>query len=179
MNEFKIKDAEYPRHSVRVGVFSNIRDADVVVGRLHTAGFRNDQITVVCPTCISQDAGDHQDRSPPGDGTPMAAVGGGAIGAVLGGLAAVAGIAVGGGGVLVAGAMVQAAGGGAVLGGFIGAMLTRGNENEVTDFYGQSLQDGKVLVSVDASGDDEPRDLATAERIIRDGGAEPMELHNG
>lgn len=171
--------SEPSKETVRVAIYSRLDEADRAVLMLHEAGFRRDQISVICSSCSTQNLENHHEMPPSGAATTDGAVGGGAIGAVLGGLAAVAGIAATGGSLLVAGALLPAAGGGAVIGGYIGAMLSRAGENESTDFYDQAVRNGKVLVSVDAKGIDEEERLVVAENIIRESGAEPITLHRG
>ena len=106
----------------------------------------------------------------------MAATGG-EIGTALGGLTAVgAAVATGGAALVVAGGLAMMAGG--VAGGFIGAMMTRGVEKEIANFYDQEVQKGKILVAVEVN-DGQADKLATADRIIAEGGAEPLPLREG
>jgi hypothetical protein len=96
---------------------------------------------------------------------------------VLGGLT-LGSVALGAGGpagVLVAGPLLGVLGGG-VAGGFIGAMLTRGLEPEIADFYDQAVRKGRILVGVDADG---AVAAETAERALAEAGAEPVELRRG
>ncbi len=114
-------------------------------------------------------------QQPAGKNMPLAATIGGAIGATLGGLTAVAAGAATGGLALVA-AGGAAAWTGGILGGFLGAMMTRGVERELADFYDQAVRKGKILVAAEAHGQDaEPR-LARAAEILAQSGAEPMPL---
>jgi outer membrane lipoprotein SlyB len=160
---------------VRVGVFDTVRLADRAVGTLIAAGFAQEQISVICPQCHGPIREGVRAEEPAGAHTPGAAAAGGAIGAVLGGLTGIAGLASGGAALLVAGPLLGAAAG-AVSGGFIGAMLTRGFEPEIADYYDQALQKGKVLVAVE---DDDERRLAEAERVLAQAGAEPVSLPAG
>jgi hypothetical protein len=75
--------------------------------------------------------------------------------------------------------MLAAAAGGAVAGGFVGAMMTRGLEPEMANFYDQAVQKGKILVGVECRGDDAADRLGTAERILRAKGAETLSLPEG
>lgn len=165
---------------VRVGVFNRIGRADEAVHALVAAGIDKDEITVICPTCAAEDFHDYKRQDPAGAHTPAAAATGSAIGAVLGGLVAVTGITLSGGvGLLVAGPMLAAAAGGAVAGGFVGAMMTRGLEPEMANFYDQAVQKGKILVGVECRGDDAAERLGTAEKILRAKGAETLSLTEG
>lgn len=164
---------------VRVGVFQRIADADNAVRRLLEAGFDKEQISVICPEC-SQDAyQQYQRQEPAGSHLPEAVAGGGAIGAVLGGLAAATGVAATGGtGLLIAGPMILGAGGGGIAGGFVGAMLTRGVEKEAADYFDQSLGKGDILVAAECPEGDEPAQRA-AEAAFEAAGSDPIALKKG
>ena len=163
--------AEKPDRPVRAGVFNTVPQAKQAIDQLLRAGFGKDQITVVC-------SDEHKERyfrefeqqEPAGTYTPAAAATGGAIGATVGGAAAGAvGVATGGLPLIVAGGIGLMAG--AVWGGFLGAMLTRGVEKEAANFYDQAVQQGKLLVAVE---DHDARRLAVAERELHSAGAEPL-----
>jgi hypothetical protein len=165
---------------VRVGVFDRIRDADRAVEMLSAAGFAPSAISVICPTCTKERWQEYERKDPAGSHAPAAAAGGGAIGALLGGLIGIAGAAAtGGAALLVAGPLLTGAAGGAVAGGLIGAMSTRGGEKEVADFYDQALQRGKILVGVEVADDEDQARLETAERVLLEAGAEPIPLPRG
>jgi hypothetical protein len=166
---------------VRIGIFDSYGKADTVVQRLLQAGFPKEHITVVCPHCTPAEFEGVQTSEPAGAHTPAAAAGGGAIGALLGGLVAVAGAAAATGGLALfaVGPMILGAGGGAVAGGLVGAMMTRGVEKEVANFYDQALHKGQVLVSVEEEGPDAAGRLELAEDIFARSGAEPMALPEG
>lgn len=161
----------------RVGVFSSIPAADEVVAKLLAAGITQEQISVICSNDAVEkhfEAFHHED--PAGEHTPERVVAGGAIGATIGGLAIVtAGVMTGGAALFAAGGLALVTGG--VFGGLVGAMTTRGMEKEIADFYDQEVQKGKILVAVEI--DDDRSKLATAERIIAEGGAEPLPLREG
>jgi hypothetical protein len=165
---------------VRVGVFDRIANADRAVHELVHAGFQPDEITVICPTCTTEEFHDYKRMEPAGSHAPAAATAGGAIGALLGGLVAVTGVTLTGGvGLLVAGPMLAGAAGGAIAGGFVGAMMTRGLEPEMANFYDQAVQKGKILVGVECLGANARERLATAEKIFTERGAETVRLPEG
>ena len=119
---------------------------------------------------------DHE--KPAGTYTPASAAIGTVVGAAVGGLVAVTGlITTGGAAVMAAGAVATWAGG--IVGGFVGAMMTRGVEKELANFYDQALTQGKILVAVHDEGAKAPERLAKAERILVDAGAEPLQLREG
>jgi hypothetical protein len=164
---------------VRVGVFSTISKADEAVAGLLSAGFTKEQITVMCSDRgKEQHFSEYEHRQPAGTNTPMAAATGGAIGSVLGGLAALAGVvATGGVGILVAGPIFAATG--AAAGGFVGAMMTRGVEKEAANYYDQAVTRGKILVAAEDQGDGAEQSLERAERVFAEAGSEPIELSEG
>ena len=119
-------NAIHQNTTLRVGVFSTPHQADKVVEGLLAAGFTTEQITVICSDAARQrhfHQFEHQARG--ASVAPGAVAAGGAIGALVGGLAAVtAALATGGVALLFTGG--AAAWAGAVVGGLVGAMMTRG-----------------------------------------------------
>lgn len=164
---------------IRLGVFTAVHDADNAVMKLLEVGFTSDDVTVMCSDkAVERHFHAFEHQQPAGAHTPAAALTGGAIGATLGGLAAVAGmITTGGVAVVAAGALAAWAGG--VVGGLVGAMMTRGVEKELANFYDQALTAGKILVAVEAKGTDATSRLMIAERIFLECGADPVQLPEG
>lgn len=169
---------------VRVGVFSQIERADRVIHALHEAGFEQHSINLICPQCEvgrpTDHPGEYDEQEPAGAHAPAAIASGSAIGAVLGGAIALAATAATGGlALFVAGPLFAGAAGGAVAGGLIGAMSSRGFDKEIADYYDQSVKKGKILVAVEYEGPDQEERLALAERIFREAGADPVPLVEG
>lgn len=171
--------AEKMDRPIRVGVFSSLAAAEQVVRDLLAAGFTKAQITVVCSDKSVQrhfEPFHHQD--PAGTHTATTALAGGGIGALLGGLTVAAlGAATGGVALLAAGGLAIGAGG--VVGTLIGALVNRGIEEEVADYYDQAVQEGKILIAVEAHGDEGISELADAEKIFAAGGVQPLPLAKG
>jgi hypothetical protein len=172
-------NVDLQRSTFEAGVFSNVEDATRAVSNLLAAGFSKDHITVVCSDDTKERhfrAFEHQD--PAGTYTTRAAVVGGTIGAALGGLSVIgAAMATGGVALWAAGPITAWAGG--VAGGLVGAMMTRGVEKELANFYQQAVIDGQILVAAD---DPEPHHEATlgrAAKILADAGAKPVALPEG
>ncbi len=141
--------ASITQRPIRVALFDSIPEADEAVAELLAAGFSKDQITVICSEAAIQrhfKEFEHQDSA--GAHTAAAGLTGGAIGAVLGGLAALAGAATLGGAVLLVAGGIGIWGGG-VVGGLVGAMMTRGMERELANYYDQAVTQGKILVAAD------------------------------
>ena len=162
---------------VRAGVFPTVAAASEAVRRLLAAGFSKEQITVICSDETKEKYfSEFEHQQPAGANTPAAAAVGGAIGASLGGAAAGAvGLALGG--VPLIGAAGIGIWAGGVLGGFLGAMATRGIEKEAANYYDQAVAEGKLLVAVEEH--DQLPSLALAEHVLADSGAEPLPLREG
>src|SRR5262245_40098565 len=168
--------AELP---VRIGVFKTVEAADRAVRGLLYAGFAKKQLSVIC-------SDEHEERlfrdvphpPIPGSNTVEGIATGGVIGAAIGGLALAASAIVTGGATLwTAGPMLVA--GGAIAGSFTGAMATRGLEKEVANYYDQAVKRGDILVGVEYEGDDAPKRLEEAARVLAEAGAEPVPLPEG
>ncbi len=164
---------------VRVGVFDSLEQADAAVANLFKAGFSRDQLMVVCSDVAIRDHfSDLPQELPSGSYTQNAVITGGSIGAGLGAFAAITSVMLTGGIVmLVTGGLALWAGG--VVGGFVGAMMTRGVEKEVADFYDQALAEHKILVAAEVHGDHAEESLTKAERAFAEAGAQPVELPEG
>jgi hypothetical protein len=145
---------------IEVGVFDSIDAAGRAVDNLLQAGFTKDQITVVCSDETKERYfRQFEHQKPAGTYDVKAMVTGSALGALLAGVTViVSAVATGGLAILAAGPLTAAAGG--VAGGFIGAMMTRGVEREVADFYQQAVVEGRILVAAEATGDNAPKRLA-------------------
>jgi hypothetical protein len=71
---------------------------------------------------------------------------------------------------------------GGVAGGLFGAMMSRGVERELANFYQQAVIDGDILVAVEVHEDSSAmpgRDLARASQILAEAGAKPLKLPEG
>jgi phage tail tape-measure protein len=117
-------------------------------------------------------------KDPAGAHTEAAVAIGSSLGAALGamGMGAV-GLALGGVPLIVVGTYGLLAGG--VVGGFVGAMLTRGIETEVANFYDQEVAAGNLLVAIEVDEPDAKPSLVDAERILAEAGAKPLPLPEG
>lgn len=179
MTEPTLAAVDPPTFPVRAGVFHSVTAAKEAVNRLLETGFPPSQITVICSDEMKEQYfREFQHQEPAGSNTPGAAATGGALGATIGSVAAGAvGVATGGVPLLVAGGIGLMAG--AVWGGFLGAMMTRGLEKEAADYYDQAVQAGKLLVSVEVKSAEQRPSLMDAERILAEVGAEPLPLTEG
>jgi len=158
--------------SHRVGVFRDHAGAHKAVELLLVAGFRREGITVIHPSDQPVVHPTVDETKPTGEDTPAAVAGGSALGALLGGAAALVGIAATGGvGLVVIGPFLGAATAGAVAGGFVGAVVARGVKPDLADYYDAALRRGSILVAID---DADPAMLAAAERAFHEAGVEPV-----
>jgi hypothetical protein len=174
----KMPATESTERPVRAATFPELAEARQVVEALRSAGFSDDEITVVCSDETKEKYfRELEHQQPAGTNTPMAATVGGVIGATLFGLTTVGvGIATGGVPLLVAGGWGVWTGG--VLGGFVGAMMTRGIEKEAANYYDQAVVGGEILVAVEPATPNAAR-LAQAEQILQSAGAKPVPLPEG
>lgn len=168
-----------PDQPFRAGIFDTVAQAEEAVQSLLDAGFTAEQITVVCSDELKERhfrAFEHTE--PAGTNTPAAAAVGSAVGA------AVVGVTTATLGSLLSLDAAAAMGGaglwtGTIFGGFVGAMLSRGTENELADFYSQAVQQGRILVAAESHGDNAEAELARAAAILAEKGAEPLPLVEG
>lgn len=166
--------------TIRAGVFENEPSADRAVKGLLAAGFAKQWISVVSASPFPHHAGhvDVQSVAPAGAHTGGAVAVGGTIGSLLGGLTAALGLATTGGlGLVVVGPLIGAAAAGGLAGGFVGAMMTRGFEPEIADYYDQALHKGQFLVSVEDSDGGPP--LASADAVFEGAGVDSLPLRKG
>ena len=164
---------------LEAGVFSSIEDAQRAVHSLLDAGFTHANITVVCSDETKEryfSEFDHQ--QPAGTHTTTATIAGGTIGAILGGATVIASAVATGSLTLWAAGPITAWAGG-VAGGLVGAMMTRGVEKELANFYQQAVVSGQILVAAEDHGPDCQGRLTTAAQILADAGAVPMPMSEG
>jgi len=156
--------------SFRVGFFDNVTQADQAVRNLLGAGFTKQQFAVICPQHLKdQLLSSLPEAKRPGSGATTAIVEGGAIGAVLGGIA-LAATAIVTGGVGLLPAIPVLIGGGALAGGFSSLFVADGYGKEIGSYYLEAVRLGKIVVGVKVEGEGgEPR-LELAERILTQAG---------
>jgi hypothetical protein len=163
---------------VRVAVFDRVYKAEQAVEALLLEGFEKDQISVICSDPAKEAHFREFEAPQAGDSAQHRAAIGGVIGATLGALATVATLGTAGGvAVVAAGHLVASLAAGGVVGGFVGAMTSRGLDKESADFYEQAVEKGKILVVAEDTSDEGPRKLHQAEKRFEQAGAEPISLH--
>jgi len=164
---------------VEVGVFDSVDNATLAVDGLLGMGFTQEEITVVCSDKSKERLfKDFEHQRPAGSYDAKATMTGSAIGAIAAGLTVVASaVATGGLAILAAGPISAAAGG--VAGGFVGAMMTRGVEKELANFYQQAVLKGQILVAAEDHSPNANVRLTQAARILAEAGAQPVSLKEG
>jgi len=145
-----------------VGVFADRSSAERAVEDLKAAGFDPARIGVVM-----QDKGAAQEvATEHGTAAGQGAVAGGLFGGALGAiLAATGALVVPGIGPVIAGGILATAIAGAAVGGLVGALVGLGIPKEEAEYYQGRVQQGSVLVTVDAQG----RDGEARQILLRDG----------
>ncbi|NNJ27139.1 hypothetical protein [Alienimonas chondri] len=170
-------DANAEAIPVRAAVVAEVEAADRLIDRLAEAGFTVAEISVLCSDEVKEAhfrRFEHED--PAGDFTPQAIASGGVTGLLVAGAVAAVGAATGGLAVIGAAAV---AGAGGISGSFLGAMLTRGNEGELADFYDQAVREGQILIGVEVHGPRSAARLAKVEEIFAAEGVRSLSLADG
>lgn len=157
--------------TVVTGIFAHQIDAAQAIHGLEARGFTDDEISILMSDGVGKEFS-LQDRTKMPEGAAAGALGGGVLGALIGGLTAVGTIATGGTGLLIAGPVVAAlagAGAGGGAGGLIGALVGYGVSEYEARTFADELDEGKILVAVTCS-DDAREEIA--ERVLETSGAE-------
>jgi hypothetical protein len=163
---------------VRVGVFAAVPDADLAVRLLLAAGFTKERISVVCSDeATERHFAPYRHDEPAGTKTPKTATAGGIVGGLAGGLVGIVGVTTGVPETILLESLFIGAG--ATFGTFVGAMMSRGMDREVANFYDQHLRRGQILVAAEIVEGEDPALLDRAERVFEDVGAHQAQLPTG
>ncbi len=142
------------------GIFDSDMTASRAVSSLLDEGFTTDDISLIMSRNTREDyfpaTGKEDDRA--AKGGIVGAVTGGALGALIAGLAAVGTIAFPAGGLLATGPVVAAlagAGAGGAVGGLSGALISLGFAADEARRYEEEVKQGRAVVIVHAEDDDE------------------------
>ena len=159
-------------------IFCIVRDntqASRIVSDLKTAGFSNNDISVLMPDKSSTRdfAHEHSTKAPEGAATGASA--GGVLGGALGWLAGIGSLAIPGVGPFIAAGPIMAAlsgaAVGAAVGGITGALVGLGIPEFEAKRYEGKVKGGNVLVSVHSENSDETK---RAKEIFERAGAEDI-----
>ncbi len=133
--------------------------ADRIVARLKTAGFRDNDISVLFPDKSSTRDFAHEKNTKAPEGTAVGAGAGGVVGGTLGLLAGIGLLAIPGVGPFIAAGPIMAAlggiGVGATVGGITGALIGMGIPEMEAKLYEGKVKDGNILISVHTDDSDE------------------------
>lgn len=158
------------------GIYKTSMQAEDAAARLSSAGFSNEDISVLIPdTQSSSREFAHEKNTKAPEGTTSGALAGGALGGTLGLLAGLGALAIPGVGPLIAagpivGALAGAGAGGAV-GSLVGALVGMGIPEYEAKRYEGRVKDGGVLLSVhcDSSGE-----VKRAKELLEQTGAQDI-----
>lgn len=162
-----------------VATFPSRSDAERGISRLQEGGFSKDEISVVAKDDRGQGGQGLQQNTGNqgmfGDTTEGVSWGAG-IGAGAGLLASAGALAIPGIGPLLAVGPLAAALSGAAVGGLAGGLMDWGIPEERGRFYEEQVRSGQALAAVRVQNDEKARE---AERILREAGAQNIEVHQG
>ena len=159
-------------------VFALARDeahACRIVDDLKSAGFSNQDISVLLSDRRSSREFAHEKETKAPEGATTGGITGGVLGGVLGWLAGIGALAIPGVGPLIAAGPIMAALGGSAVGmaagGLIGALIGMGIPEYEAKRYEGAIKEGRVLISVHSENSDE---TARAKEIFERNGADDI-----
>jgi Protein of unknown function (DUF2934) len=143
--------------------------ADAIVAKLRSAGFVDDDISVLFPDKGTTRDFAHNKETKMPEGATIGASTGGAIGGTIGLLAGIGALAIPGlGPFIAAGPIIAALSGGAIgagVGGLTGALVGLGIPEYEAKRYEGKVKEGGILISVHTESNDETR---SAKHIFKD-----------
>lgn len=147
--------------------------AEVIVGRLQSAGFSSNDISVLFPDTETTRDFAHEKNTKAPEGIATGASTGGVVGGTLGWLAGIGMLAIPGvGPFIAAGPILAALSGaavGATVGGIAGGLIGMGIPELEAKRYEGKIKAGNILISVHTQ---DSAEIKTAEKIFKDAGAE-------
>jgi len=156
-------------------IAQNIEQAELIVGQLKTAGFSNNDISVLFPDKTSTKDFAHEKHTKAPEGAAIGGTTGIGVGAVLGWLAGIGSLAIPGVGPFIAAGPIMGALGGAAIGGaaggLTGALVGLGIPEYEAKRYEGKIKGGSALISVHAESSDE---LSKAKNIFEQAHAEDI-----
>jgi hypothetical protein len=157
------------------GIYKSTMQAELAVDRIITAGFSNNDISVLLPDSRSSKEFAHEKNTKAPEGTTTGATTGGVIGGTLGLLAGIGALAIPGVGPFIAAGPIMGAlaglGAGAAAGGIIGALVGMGIPEYEAKRYEGRVKSGGVLLSVHCDTSDE---ISRAKDLLKATGAEDI-----
>ncbi len=157
------------------GIYHTKEQAERCIDDLLTAGFSNDDISVLLPDSNSSRSFGHEKNTKAPEGATAGVASGGVLGATFGLLAGIGVLAIPGiGPLIVAGPIIAALAGlgaGGALGGIIGALVGMGMPEYEAKRYEGRIQEGGVLLSVHC---DSASRISRATNLLRHTGAQDI-----
>ncbi len=146
--------------------------ADIIVTRLKSAGFSDNDISVLLPDTTSTRDFAHERHTKAPEGATTGATAGGLVGGAVGLLAGIGALAIPGlGPFIAAGPIMAALSGlavGAAVGGIAGALIGMGIPELEAKRYEDKIKNGNILIAVHTEDSDESR---RAKDIFKECGA--------
>ncbi len=162
-------------NSVVYGIYANRSQAETGVDQLISAGFRNEDISVLLQDNVGTKDFAHEKETKAPEGTTTGVVTGGAIGGTLGLLAGIGALAIPGLGPFIAAGPIMGAlaglGSGGVVGGVIGALVGMGIPEYEAKRYEGRVKEGGILTSVHCDSSDW---VSRAKEILKQTGADDV-----
>jgi hypothetical protein len=157
------------------GIYPNTTAAESAVDRIVTAGFLNDDVSVLMSDVDGTREFAHQKETKAPEGTAVGVTTGGVIGGTLGLLAGIGALAIPGVGPLIAAGPIMGAlaglGVGGAVGGIVGALVGMGIPEYEAKRYEGRVKDGGILLSVHCDTSDE---ISRAKQLLKETGAEDI-----
>jgi heat induced stress protein YflT len=157
------------------GIYKSRLQAEQSVDRLLSAGFGNDDISVLLPDSQSSKEFAHKKDTKAPEGTTAGVTAGGVVGGTLGLLAGIGALAIPGVGPFIAAGPIMGAlaglGVGGAVGGLIGALVGMGIPEYEAKRYEGRIKEGGVLLSVHCDTSDE---IKRAKELLKTTGAEDI-----
>ena len=157
------------------GIYTDRSQAERAVDALTTAGFRNEDISVLLQDNVGTKDFAHEKSTKAPEGATTGAVAGGAIGGTLGLLAGIGALAIPGLGPFIAAGPIMGTlaglGSGGVVGGLVGALAGMGIPEFEAKRYEGRVKEGGILLSVHS---DNREWTSKAKDILEQTGAEDI-----
>jgi hypothetical protein len=157
------------------GIYKSAVQAELAVDRIMTAGFSNNDISVLLPDTQNSREFAHEKNTKAPEGTTTGVTTGGVVGGALGLLAGIGALAIPGVGPFIAAGPIMGAlaglGVGGAVGGLIGALVGMGIPEYEAKRYEGRVKAGGVLLSVHCDTSDE---ISRAKDLLKATGAEDI-----
>lgn len=163
------------RNTAVFGIYQTDKQAERSVDDLLSAGFVNDDISVLLPDTKGTKDFAHEKNTKAPEGATAGVTTGGAIGGTLGLLAGLGALTVPGVGPLLAAGPIMSAlagmGAGGMVGGVIGALVGMGIPEYEARRYEGHIKDGGILLSVHCGS---PEAVTRAKDVLKHNGAQDI-----